>query len=444
MKKILVVLLVLAVATGVFAQEGEWSLGGNVEIGAFVDFSQQVVDKIITTGSTYNLPYNGWGPIHGTINVAYSRDALKADIDFSTTRDELLRGQVQYDAGNYALLFQSNLFEWAGSFWERPNANGYGGPGQNNMREQRLWGYYKLLNEMVTLEAAYASRDNGDGLWTSDTTGAFVKYTKSKGAFGGSKRYSIWPDDQWSLGHALNEQPWATNKSFAFADRDNYLLADVNLSNLEFGVRLPNVFMSHGGDMVVDLLKDTMKSTLIGLKFNMQPVEVAAQFQMGQYGVYFGGRWFIGPVTVGLSFSGILDPDDPQKKMRFGGGVEYNPGVFGAWVKAFYALDGTKTDRDTQIGIEPGFFYNVIPSHLQFRTSVGFYFTGGKTSGEKDALDVGWGVQPELFWNFLGTGAGSYWAYGTGMIVRYRLLADNGDKGMGKTNALDVNFKFSF
>jgi hypothetical protein len=432
MKKILVVLLVLAAATGVFAQEGEWSLGGNVEIGALVDFTG---DDIFVYGQTYNIPYNGWGPIHGFLGVGYTRDALSLGLDFHSSQDDFLRGNVKYDAGNYALQWQSNLL----TFFEGDTNN-----------HQRLWGYYKLLNEMVKLEVAVTSPDQE--YWVSDKTAAFVRHLLTIPNNGGPI------PSKWWAGQALNDQPWATTKSFAWVDRGNYLLADVTLSSLEFGVMLPNVFGTGGGTQLgidndnkqgiaVNLLEGVMKNALIGFKFTMQPIEVAAQFQFGSYGVYFGGKWFIGPVTAGLSFSGILNPDDPDKKMRFGGGIEYNPGVFGAWVTGFYALDGSTTSRNTQIGIEPGFFYNVIPSHLQFRTNVGFYFSGGKAGGDKKDLEVGWGVQPELFWNFLGTGAGSYWAYGTGMIVRYRLLADGSAWGggrMGKTNALDVNFKFSY
>jgi len=437
MKKILVVLLVLAAATGVFAQDGEWSLSGNVEIGALVDLTG---DDVFIYGQTYNLPYNGWGPIHGVLDVGYQRDQLSLGLGFHSSENNFLRGNVQYDGGNYALQWQSNLL----TFFKEDDTN-----------HQRLWGYYKLLNEMVKLEVAVTSPDQE--YWVSDKTGAFVRHLLTLPNIPGGHAST-----KWTKGFALNDQPWATNKTYAWVDRDDYLLANVNLSNLEFGVMLPHVFGwgdnqdgINGNDQgaAINLLEGVMKNTLVGFKFTMQPVEVAAQFQFGTYGVYFGGKWFIGPVTAGLSFSGILKPDDPIKKIRFGGGIEYNPGVFGAWINGFYALDGSTNDRNTQIGIEPGFFYNVIPSHLQFRTNVGFYFSGGKVNADtKKDLEVGWAVQPELFWNFLGTGAGSYWAYGTGMIVRYRLLADGsawgatvpGSGRMGKTNALDVNFKFSF
>jgi len=409
MKKILVVLLVLAAATGVFAQDGEWSLGGKVEIGAVVDFSQD--SGIPVDGSTYNVPYDGWGEIHGFLGINYSLDQLKTWINISSQRDDILETGLSYDAGNYALFAQVHPLKGIEAF--------YGG---QFLKEHRLWGYYKFLSDIFKLEAAYSSADNDDGLWTSDRTAAFIWKTV-----------------------AITPLPWKQGDTFAKADHATYLLADVSLSNLEFGVMLPDIFPNHkqGNSGTVDLLENVMKEALIGLKFNMQPIEVAAQFQMGNYGVYFGGKWFIGPVTAGLSFQGILDPTDPDKRMRFGGGVEYNPGVFGAWVKAFYGLDGSSSSRDTQIGIEPGFFYNVIPSHLQFRTNIGFYFLGGKAGGNKKDLEVAWAVQPELFWNFLGTGAGTYWSYGTGLIVRYRLVADNVGP-MHKVNQFDVNFKFSF
>jgi len=102
---------------------------------------------------------------------------------------------------------------------------------------------------------------------------------------------------------------------------------------------------------------------------------------------------------------------------------------------------GTPTDENrTQIGVEPGFFYNVIPTHLFFRTDIGFYFTNVYNGSEKnnEASKVNWAVRPQLIWNFLGTGAANgYYGFNTGMLFRYVLLSDS-------INALDIAFKFAF
>jgi len=453
MKKILVVLLVLAVATGVFAQEGSWSLNGKVEIGTFIDFDNNPEklagdnpdNSAVYKSSGYWSPYNYYGPVNGQLGLGYSRDELWLGLTFNTLDSDIINAGFTYDGGNYKFEVNSSLDNLI----------------RGKMNVGRLWGYYKMVNEMIHLEVAYNSRDTQ--FWTSDLTGAF-------GGAGGIG----WPvidvvsrigqgDSPWDS----YASPWGGDReSFTKVDHGNYLLGDVQLSNLSFGIMLRSIFVDNdfatadnttgwlSSDNSVDttfpkavgksggykFVDEVLKKVTIGLKFDMQPIQIAAQFRMGDYGAYFGGKWFIGPVTVGMSFMGVLKPYaiDDGNLMKFGGGVEYNPGVFGAEIKAWYGIAKFDSDnRATQIGLEPAFFYNVIPTHLQFRTDVGFYFNGGKTGGTKDDIEVTWAVQPQLFWNFLGTGAGSYYSYNTGIIVRYRLVSD-------AVNAFDVGFRFAF
>jgi len=439
MKKILALLLVLAVAGGVFAQQGEWSLNGKVEIGTYVDFDNDGVDVAVYKSSGYFSPYNYYGPVNGQLGLNYTRDELSIGLTFNTLDDDRIGGDVQYDGGSYKLQASANLAET-----------------QFSMKNVgRLWGYYKLVNEMIHLEIAYNSRDTQ--FWNSDTTGAFA----GAGGIGNPVLPLVNGGNPWDFA-----APWGGDRdSFTKVDHGNYLLADVGLSNLNFGIMLRSIFVDNyaltkdntsgwvSDENVVDvvfpravnnegegfkLVDEVLKKITVGVKLDMSPIEVAAQFRMGDYGAYFGGKWFVGPVTVGLSFMGILNPTIDEKLMKFGGGVDFNPGAFGASIKGFYAInkeDGN--NRSTQIGIEPSFFYNVIPTHLQFVTDIAFYFTGGKVAGEKLDLDVTWGVRPQIFWNFLGTGAGGYYNWGTGMLVRYTIFSD-------AYNALDVSFKFSF
>jgi hypothetical protein len=454
MKKILVVLLVLAVATGVFAQEGEWSLGGKVEIGTFIDFDPDPTsgdDYAIYKSSGYWSPYNYYGPTNGQLVATYRRDALSIGLTFNTLDDDRVNGNVEYDGGNYKLQAAANL----------QNLIASGGKDVG-----RLWGYYKMMNEIVHLEVAYNSRDTT--FWDSDKTGTFagaggigspVLSTKNGGA---SYNYAAAPFG-------------GDRESFTKVDHANYLLGDIQLEGISFGIMLRSIFADdyattkdNTGHWVTNtvannpdspnvpswsfpravgtgtgysLIDEVLMKATFGVKLDMQPVQVAAQFRMGDYGAYFGGKFMAGPVTLGLSFMGLLVDAggvDGATAMKFGGGVEYNPGAFGATVKGYYAIDkADASNRVTQIGIEPGFYYNVIPTHLRFQTDVAFYFTGGKANGEKVDLETTWGIQPQLFWNFLGTGAADYYGFNTGIILRYRLFSD-------AYNAFDVSFRFSF
>jgi len=451
MKKILVVFLVLAVAGGVFAQEGSWSVNGKVEIGTYIDFDNvkdSKEDPAVVHSSGYWSPYNYYGMRNGLFGINYSLGGLGAGVELSALDGDRIMGDINYDGENFKFQVKSSLQQLiAGT----PNVD-------------RLWGSYELLNEMIHLEIAYNSRDTGDvGIWESDTTGAWY----SSGNF-------TYP----TLTDYLNV--WIKDKSFTYNDHGNYLMADIRLENLSFGVLLPKIFFddtyTHGNakydyfdkdinaekrswansavfpeavdgkDGGVLLVDDILKKMIFGVKFQMQPIEFAAQILMDDYAVYFGGRVFFGALTVGASFMGILAPTDgagnstDETLMRVGASLDYSADAFGAGVRGWLGVEGdSSAGHSNQIGVEPYFFYNVIPTHLQFRADVGFYFDNFYNGSEKDTdkSDIKWGIQPQLFWNFLGTGAGSYYSFNTGMIVRYRMVKET-------TNALDVSFRFSF
>ncbi|MDR2595867.1 MAG: hypothetical protein LBC76_00960 [Treponema sp.] len=68
-------------------------------------------------------------------------------------------------------------------------------------------------------------------------------------------------------------------------------------------------------------------------------------------------------------------------------------------------------------------------------------FYQNKTNGWNN---VQFAITPQLFWNFLGTGAGEYG--GTGIAIRYKLVGGDATKARvrGLNNKFDVNFKWSF
>jgi len=157
---------------------------------------------------------------------------------------------------------------------------------------------------------------------------------------------------------------------------------------------------------------------------------------------------------------GILDGDGQAEgaeadwqKLRLGGNVNYNGDGFGGGVLGFYQREdehavGSST-YDSIVGVEPYFFYNAIPSYLQFRLDVGFYFFA-QSDGNNSLKATTWGLQPQIFWNFLGTGAGDWGASNTGIAIRYRMSnADLRDIYPGvdnnrSQNTLDFMFRWGF
>jgi len=488
MKKILVVLLILAVAGGVFAQQGSWSLSGQAQIGTRVDFdptpghvdnygetkgaNNPNNDQALVNGSMYFRPYDYWSAIRGEVSLGYTRGPMGVGLSFDTSG--FINGTATATGENYRFQVVSGLNNLIYPNSENFRASGStfvggGGSGADSSHVlSRLWGEYRMLNGLVALEIAYRSRDTE--FWVSDKTAAI-------------------DDDNFIRGYSMIAQLFKDSHTFTKVDRGNFLLTNLNFENFQAGIMVPQLFPTsytagqaahqgvtsrigrnpntgeliydeETGDLVrnksgrVELVEDVIKQSILGIKFSQSPIEVAGQFKLADYGVYIGGKFFMGPVTFGLSFSGILD-NDVDQIFKFGGRVDYNAGLFGAGIRGFYGRLPRTTSAgadyyDSVLGIEPSFFYNAIPSHLRFQLDAGFYFDNTNMTLDNEDKEIIWAVQPQLFWNFAGTGAGDYWGFGTGMILRYRLMSDpfkatgiGGENGNRRTNALDVAFKFS-
>jgi hypothetical protein len=183
---------------------------------------------------------------------------------------------------------------------------------------------------------------------------------------------------------------------------------------LEFGIVLRDLYVAAGDYDEATDITDVFDNTVFGLKFAMDPVEFAAHFLVDDLQAYFGMRWFAGALTLGLNFEGKLGVENnPNRQFaRFGAGVDFNGGAFGAAVRAAY--DVNMISETWTAGIVPSFWYNVLPNNLYFRMFARLLFT-------EDDFD--YGFAPALFWNFKGTGAGALqWDGGTdtGIGIGYR------------------------
>jgi len=444
MKKILVVLLILSVAGGVFAQNGSWSVSTNAEIGARVYLDPIPGEKVDGEVATVQaIAYHEWDQPRGQLSLTYSTTGgLSTGFNWNSRFSES-DAFATYNGDNYRFQTSVAVAGVAGLLGQ----NDYSEQGEVQDKEtrpiypiKRLWGEYQLLNNIVSLEVALNSRDNGDGDWTSDKAGIFKdipsQFYQESGLFGDS--------DSW-----------------AKYDHPNLLKAKVNLDVINFGVQVRNLFnwvggngggryASYSGNGPTDgiaFIDDVIKKSILGFKVDISPLEFAAQFKLEQYGVYFGGRFYAGPVTLGLSFQGLLDDKEDANgdkivntgRLKFGGNIDYSAGSFGGGVKAYYdrtGFAGVAGKYDSLIGVQPNFFVNAIPSHLRFQVDTAFYFFSSyDAANDANEKDVIWALQPQLFWNFRGSGAGGYPWGGTAFIARYRLVSDN-------ANFLDLIFKW--
>jgi hypothetical protein len=465
------------VAWGVFAQDGSWTLNGNVEIGTRLNFdptpgdNDSTNDKAKVTGNNYHV----WDAARGRLVVAYSTfvndGALVTGFRLNSRGGGDNNPFFSYKGENFnfktALSGNALLFSDNGGL-------------------HRLWGNYQFVNGLVFVEAAYNGEEQE--FWYSDRTagGGPIGSNRGTGDLQNSNLFSR-----------------ADNAStFTHSDHGNYLLTDLRLEAISFGLRIPNLLAGRynfysGSDLKTtagyeahqgqgqaggyELVDGVLKKTVFGVKFAMTPIEFAGQFKVENAGAYIGAKFFAGPLTVGASFSGIFNPekkdDGTYKEDKFfkvGGDLAFSGGAFDAGLKASMERV-TKPDSTGDyvqgLRIQPRFSYKVIPSHLAFALDAGFFFyslngVNMTTDGTEKQSDITWAVEPAIYWTFLGTGARSGYGWAppyidggseggpTGVIARYRVVSAGADwRLFGKNieagqwmpiNALDVIFQFHF
>ena len=170
MKKSLVFLLILAVAGGIFAQEGSFSWSGAVDVNAKMDWNTHVEDKIYAvddamTAATVDLAYT-----LGGLELGMGFAAKAVDADDGWVNSASIGLSAGYTGDNYGLHAEMDLFNYGNIGWvETIPKSGvfdkYDGTGLSILSggPTSLWGYYTFLDGGLRLDAAY--KGGGNGVW---------------------------------------------------------------------------------------------------------------------------------------------------------------------------------------------------------------------------------------------------------------------------------------
>ena len=375
MRKLFVALLILSVMGGAFAQE--WSFSAMVEVGGTIDFK---ADPVTAEGNNYNFDL----PV-GKVDVNYNNGAFSSKIGFNTNEALVLSATV--DADNYKFVAETTFDGLVNGF---------------SSSIKRLWGYSKMFDGLLHLEAAYKSADTN--FWISSEVIGSVFGDKGDGL-----NFSYEPAGGWG---------------FASVDESNYLLANFALDNLgvplEVGFMLPDIFSFPA----VEFADDVIGNMVIGAKLNMDPIAVALQFTPGiakNGAIYLGATFGLGDLNLGAAFEGYLDD---KFTGAFGLGAGYGAGDFNADAGFSLAFGGS----DTVIGANVAVSYNIIADTLCLGLDAGMILIGS---------DLDFYLMPTLWYNFKGTGiANDYDSNDTAIILRYRFQKE-------QRNALDIAFKWS-
>jgi len=152
MKKVMVFLLILAIAAGVFAQEsGTFSWSGDVQVGFNVDF----IGDTETSGDdpVYRATIDEYNNIWGRFIAAYQKDGLKLGLDFNTVRRDEGRVPTAPDRASVIIWGEYND-EIFGARAALPLfKNGDPNPLANIADE--LWGYINFLDGDLRVDVSY-------------------------------------------------------------------------------------------------------------------------------------------------------------------------------------------------------------------------------------------------------------------------------------------------
>jgi hypothetical protein len=369
---------------GGLSAQGEWSLGAAAIINLEIDFDD---DPVMVGMSDETMACCCAGQNQGSLNLNYSNDGLNIGLEFST--DSIIHATMMFWGDRYAFNAEADLLNLLGGFVtnhaiDRAVVSKWGGG------FEQLWGYYKFLDEMLHLEVALAGRWNP--WWISDIAVQDLFNNDDFGGFAG-------------IEDLANFEGWNSG-----------IIVNLSFAGLDFGAFIPGLMAPWGPLELIgeDGNWGPLGLMVVGLKFNMDPVEFAAIFSMENYGAYFGAKWALGSsLTAGLSFYGEFDEEaEAAVAISF----TYDGGNFGASVKGGYYLD--TSDEDAWfLKVAPSFWYNVIADHMHFALDAEFGF------GAEDFI---WEFFPKLFWNFKGTGAGGSWgpSWDTGIGIGYQIKSD--------------------
>jgi hypothetical protein len=467
MKKLIAILVVFAVmTTALFAQEGSWSIWGSGEIGTLLNFvplemrddaqdkSEQV---LITVGAHAYNRYDWYGNVAGTMGIGYSKGSLSTGLSFGQA--DKIGANVNYDGNGLRFQAESNLIDLF----------------EGNYSPGRLWGWQKLLDGMIHIEAAVNSRDtqfwNSAGLIDDTYTKVdhhnylVVDVAPIAGLNFGFMLPGIFtiinnPGDRgWTQGvgkgSLTSVNPWQTNPYGDMGGVGSYAqirrLIEGSLEQMTFGVKYAagplNVAAQYGlRRQQVAYLAEKAESSLrnvfyLGAQFKINDqmsADLAAHGEFFRVDGYSpshgtGEASFGGNAGIG---GGSENTGADKLNLRFGGRFNFGAGPLSTRIDFIYFNDVNSGRENGFLRIRPYGTYDIIPNTLRFQLDTrvdlpfgDFPLDGNyeiqSTAFKENDLNRGWALRyrviPELFFNTIGTGAGGYWGTSNGIIVRYRI-----------------------
>ena len=494
MKKLIAILVVFAVmTTALFAQEGSWSLSGGGEIGAVMNFvplelrdpnnpnSEQTV--VLIGQARQTTLWDGWGNSYGSLDVNYDKGDLKATFGINT--NDPLSVSLQY--GNNDKPFWFFVGNNLGDMLVRNQ------PGSMfDYTAGRVYGGFNFLDNMIRLTVALKGQDYDP--WVSST---ILGDSISKADNGNYLRLEVKPIGGLNVGFTLPNV-----FRFGWSDASSSDLTGVyNISG-------------NAGRARTRFVQDALERMTFGIQYSSGPFGAAVNYalqgrpQFRDENNVIKDSTFLNTALYGAATYNITDAirgelavkasffksnDDVNRTdLRVGGRFQFTANPLQARLDVFYFNDVNSDIRDNggkkfeggALRLAPYVRYDIVSDYLRFKVATeldfpigdyllnhspdsGIYYKPYTTAEQVASLRapiMAYRVRPEIWFNFMGTGAtdGYWWPPFTGIIARYSIQGwvrdseymdwvrdTQGDYGMRHVNdpsvhAVDIMFKWSF
>jgi len=500
MKKLIAILAVFAfLGAALFAQEGSWSVGGSGRIGASVNLL-----PVETTFGGLDVSHaevwaDGWDQsadnVRGSLDVNYNKGGLSTGLGFSQSGG--ITGKVSFNGDNWQFGAEQNINKFWGDISGTP-------PMALGVVDKRdtLWGNFtfQALNG-IKLEASVSR--TGQQWWNvTDYFGDTFTHTKWGNDSGTAVGTSFGMGDGLnSASYLLLDASPMAGLNVGFVIPNMFVYNESSKTDLQSEALQYTVF---GAKYADGPLAIGFQFALKGEQpdFYNEKWEVTNKRDDLRSGLYFGATYQVTPeLKAGLEFRGIFggrqslvnkDGDvaipyssDATPNVPFAydpaqglwDGTSWNPiadlkdvdlsfkaydtfgigaqadfasGPFGVNVRLRFTENNTATTHSETFYVRVRPYFNLVEGFLRAQLTAEFTF---KEAIEKydDSGKAVWSpvidyvLQPELYFNFLGTGAGNW---DTGFAFRYRWTGPAGyfepTAGHNTNNFFELVFNWKF
>jgi hypothetical protein len=497
MKKLIAILVVFAVmTTALFAQEGSWSIGSGGEIGTVMNFvplelrdpnnpnSEQTV--ILTGQARQPTMWDGWGNSYGSLELDYRKGDLHTQ--FAINTNDPLTLTLEYADENKPFWFHID------------NRLSSILTGSVNRYDGRLYGGFNFLDNMLKLVTAIKGQDQqwwrvsgfiGDGYAVTNNANFLMVQAKP---IAGLNVGFILPNIFRADNEGISDLNGVSHTAGGNASRAKTRFVQDSLERMTFGISYESGpfgasahYALQGRPMFKDENNVIKDSTFLNTALYAGAYFNATDAIRGEFALH--ARFF------------KSNDDVDRIDLRVGGRFQFTANPLQARLDVIYLNDVNSDIRSAgdfklpgvsenakvengAIRFVPFVRYDIVPQYLRFKVDavldfpIGNYlinhdpasgnyyksFTSAEQVANLRAPTMAYRVRPEIWFNFMGTGATDsyWWPPFTGIIARYSIqgwvrdseytdwVRDNqGDYGLRHINdptvhAVDIMFKWSF